>query len=427
MEVSWTPLLRQSLVISSAAEGSYLEIPFEVPPDCEALRVEISVSGDGAVIDLGLKNPQAIIGWSGGARRRIEIFPEQATPGYLPGAPASGSWAIVLGAYEVPREGCSLEADVHFAGAGPRWLRGDLHVHTTHSDGTDAPFAVAAALSEVGLDFVALTDHNNGTAYRSYPADSSVLAIPGVEWTTLGGHANLLGVDRPLRDFRARDREDVRRLADEARARGALLSVSHPFEDSCKGCRWEWGFEDLPLDAIEVWNGPWRPANAQAVDWWQSALSAGRRLPAIGGSDRHAPHPLVQYGLPTNWVFSASRTGEAILDGVRRGRVCLTASPSGPLLDLRCGAAMQGDLVALDGASGLRITVSAAAKGDRLLLISERGVEQELTLSEDGMYAHEWGAGGRRFWRAELLRWSEQWRYELPAAISNPIYFATSV
>ena len=62
-----------------------------------------------------------------------------------------------------------------------------------------------------------------------------MLAIPGVEWTTLQGHANLFGPERPFRDFRATTREDVLRLASDACAASAILSVSHPFEDFCKG------------------------------------------------------------------------------------------------------------------------------------------------------------------------------------------------
>lgn len=41
-----------------------------------------------------------------------------------------------------------------------RALRGDLHVHTTISDGSESPATVCAAYRKAGRDFVAITDHN---------------------------------------------------------------------------------------------------------------------------------------------------------------------------------------------------------------------------------------------------------------------------
>jgi len=43
------------------------------------------------------------------------------------------------------------------------WLRlgGVVHVHTTLSDGGGTPEEVVGAARAIGLDFVAITDHNN--------------------------------------------------------------------------------------------------------------------------------------------------------------------------------------------------------------------------------------------------------------------------
>ena len=41
-----------------------------------------------------------------------------------------------------------------------RALRGDLHVHTTASDGSESPELVCAGYRKAGRDFVAITDHN---------------------------------------------------------------------------------------------------------------------------------------------------------------------------------------------------------------------------------------------------------------------------
>ncbi len=418
----WRELFTERVEVPRSAEGGYLEVPFECPVGIAELEIAIDVHGpEGTVIDFGVLDPEGVRGWSGGARRETIVGAARATPGYRPGAPQAGRWAVLLGAYRIPAPGCEVVARIRSLPATPHWLRGELHVHTTHSDGADTPWQVADAIAALGLDFVALTDHNNATAARAFPVRPDVFAIPGLEWTTLQGHCNLLGSDRPLRDFRVADSRDALRGIEEAKAHGALVSVSHPFDDSCKGCAWGWGL-DLPIDAVEIWNGPWRPCNQAALAWWQQELAGGRRLAAIGGSDRHAPHPFVRYGMPTNWVHSDMPTPEGVLAALRAGHVSLSVAPEGPLLDLRCGSFMQGDVVPAGGGRSLELAARARA-GDRLRLYSERGLERETVLESPDLEL-AFPQDGRRFWRAELWRWFDEVRYELPAAISNPIYFA---
>ena len=422
MVQDWRQLMDQRYHVEDSAEGSYVELAFECPADAVELRIAIEVEGpQGTVIDFGALDPDGVRGWSGGARREAIIGAARATPGYRAGALPRGRWAVLLGAYRVPSPGCDVAARVSYLAESPVWLRGDLHVHTLHSDGLDAPWQVADAIVGLGLQFVALTDHNTATAARSFPVREDVFAICGMEWTTREGHCNLLGSDRALRDFRVESPQEALRHIEEAKAQGAFVSVSHPFDDSCPGCAWGWGL-DLPMDAVEVWNGPWRPCNQAALAWWQAELARGRRLPAIGGSDRHAPHPFVRYGMPTNWVLSTTPTADGVLAALRRGHVALSVAPEGPLIDLRCGVYMQGDLVPVGGPEQLDLT-AAVRSGDRLRLYSEHGLEQEEVL-EAGEARRTFARDGRRFWRAELWRWFEEVRYELPAALSNPVYFA---
>lgn len=62
----------------------------------------------------------------------------------------------------------------------------DLHVHTTHSDGTCSPCAVVIAAAGVGLQAVAITDHDtvSGIAVARPEAERlGIELVPGVEWT----------------------------------------------------------------------------------------------------------------------------------------------------------------------------------------------------------------------------------------------------
>src|SRR6202041_2558789 len=73
---------------------------------------------------------------------------------------------------------------------GARWYRGDLHLHTVHSDGERHPVELASAARARGLDFIVSTEHNTNSANRAWPAchTSGLLAISGEEVTTRHGH-----------------------------------------------------------------------------------------------------------------------------------------------------------------------------------------------------------------------------------------------
>jgi predicted metal-dependent phosphoesterase TrpH len=60
----------------------------------------------------------------------------------------------------------------------------DLHVHSTASDGTDAPADVVRAAAAAGLDTVALTDHDTSAGWAEASAavpEAGVSLVPGAE------------------------------------------------------------------------------------------------------------------------------------------------------------------------------------------------------------------------------------------------------
>jgi predicted metal-dependent phosphoesterase TrpH len=76
-------------------------------------------------------------------------------------------------------------------------VRVDLHIHSTASDGTLAPAAVAKAASEGGLDVVALADHDTAeggpAAVSAAPAGLSVLHAIEITARGPGGERHILG------------------------------------------------------------------------------------------------------------------------------------------------------------------------------------------------------------------------------------------
>ncbi|MGG6313792.1 CehA/McbA family metallohydrolase [Paenibacillus macerans] len=404
-------------------ERSYPEVAFLVPDGTESIEVHYRYDkNDRSVVDLGLRSPDRIIGWSGGARNGFKIGLEQATPGYLAGPIRVGEWAVLLGAYRVPEEGIDVELDIVITLKHPHWLKGDLHAHTVHSDGRYTVSEAMASCREKGLDFLALTDHNAASQNRFAAAhDEALLLIPGVELTSYKGHANLLGQPDALTDFRVLTPEAASEELRRAREKGALVSLNHPF---CPDCPWELGF-DVPFDAIEVWNGPWRELNETAVAWWQQQLAEGRRIVAVGGSDTHRDEPLVRHGGPTAHVYVAEDTAAAVLDAVRRGAVVLSMLPDDTFITLTAGEAGIGEeLEVAAGQDGVELAIAVrGAQGDRVDLWSDRGLEREwLVQSEQEIVCRM--PADRLFYRLEARRYLPEWEREVMTCLTNPVYLS---
>ena len=229
-------------------------LPVEVPPGMAALRVELEYErAGGTVLDLGCFGPGGFRGWSGSSRESFVIAGDAATPGYLPGELEAGTWQVMIGVHRVPPDGVAyrLTAQTATAAAAPdppplapvprdrpprrvlparlgrRWLAGDLHTHTVHSDGGLTVSELAALAARRGLDFLAVTDHNTVSHHAELAAASrryGITLLPGQEVTTDGGHAGALG-DIGWIDFR--DEPDA--WLDATEAAGGLLSVNHPY------------------------------------------------------------------------------------------------------------------------------------------------------------------------------------------------------
>jgi hypothetical protein len=320
-------------------------------------------------------------GWSGGARDQFAISASGATPGYLPGAIGPGTWQVVLGPYTVAPQGLRWEVEATLgegppgpafvpdpaperaAGRGRGWYRGDLHLHTVHSDGRRTPAELAAAARAAGLDFVASTEHNTASASLGWGhyAGPDLLVLDGQEVTTRDGHWLALGLEPGVVvdwRYRAADGGHGRALAG-LHDRGGLAVAAHPF---CPfpGCGWAFGYEGL--DAVEVWNGPWTPDDEAALGAWDRMLAAGRSLPAVGGSDAHGSDDRV--GLPHNVVLADGLDRRSVLDGLAGGRCWLAASAA---VDLRLEAAAAGRSAGIGERlvvpAGQRVTVRLEVRG----------------------------------------------------------------
>jgi hypothetical protein len=342
-------------------------LPVEIGAGTRALRVEFEYDRSwGAVLDLGCLGPAGFRGWSGSARRSFTIGVDAATPGYLPGELEPGLWQVMIGTHWIPPRGvefrltaettsvagaleqASLEPPPQRrprrelpAGNGRRWLAGDLHAHTVHSDGALTVPQLAALAVRRGLDFLAVTDHNTISHHAELAAASSrygITLLPGQEVTTAHGHAGALG-DVGWIDFRREPDEWL----DATERGGGLLSVNHPIAGPVS---WTHPMRRRP-PLVEVWHWSWLDLRwTTPLAWW---LAWDPAAVPVGGSDWHREGSDAPLGKPTTWVEAAEPSAGAILDGLRAGRVAISAEPDGPVL-----VRHEGDLVAI-GADGLTL------------------------------------------------------------------------
>ena len=224
--------------IRKEVEGSYFTIPFSVPEGMEQLSLSYQYPESG-IVDLGLINESGqFLGWSGSARKTIWVATHSATPGYRMVPIIAGQWQIIIGAYKIPTTGLDVTYTITFEPQTSRWFKGDLHVHSDASDGQHDIPTLAKAGKKKGLDFIAVANHNNYSENLHLPKVSGITLIPAVEWTHYKGHMNFYGVPAPFDNFIANSEQEMVTLVNEAKRKGALVSVCHPCE---KNCGYSWG------------------------------------------------------------------------------------------------------------------------------------------------------------------------------------------
>jgi len=449
-------------------------LPFRVPPGVRELHVSYEVSDaigadkvgweQGNIVDIGLFDPRGaefpggrgFRGWSGTTCRSFTLGPDGATPGYLPGPIQRGTWHVLLGLYQLSPRGCDIRVAIHMEegeqpsavtvplpcsldptpiDSGSRWYRGDLHCHSHHSDGTGSLNDLLAAARTRGLDFLAVTEHNTVShlpELRGMWKGSPPLLIPGVEVSTYHGHVNLWPVEDWF-DFRCWRDDQMRIVREMASERGVLFSINHPKED---GPPWQFGDLFRP-DCVEVWCAPWFLSNYQALAFWDRLLRDGRRVTAVGGSDKHqGPFSgelgWYEVGTPTTWVWAEELSIPAIVAGLRAGRVFVSEGPSGPWVELTAEVggrrAMMGDELSASPGEVVRLTCTVhGGAGSLLRLVSARRV-WKIQVEEDP-FVCEWKVrtDGDLYFRPEVIEPPEEPLEEEPAALmaralGNPIY-----
>lgn len=210
---------------------------------------------------------------------------------------------------------------------GSIWYKGNLHTHTTCSDGRKTPEEVIDLYRRDGYDFLALTDH---WIRSEETTRDGLLLIPGCEYDTGGcpqeGIFHIVGIGMEGEPALHRGTALLpQTIIDEIHRGGGLAVLAHP----------AWSLnritDILPLrglDGVEIYNSvsgaPWnaRPYSGCFVD--QMAVE-GTLLPCFAADDAHfyTGDALMSYIL----VKAEACTVPAVLAAIRRGDFYATQGP----------------------------------------------------------------------------------------------------
>ncbi len=306
------------------------------------------------------------------------------------------------------------------------WYKGELHCHTFHSDGDSSPDDVIHAAERLGLDFLAITDHNTFTQQIAMnQIETDLILIPGCEVTTFRGHWNIWG-DAGWIDFRVTSEDQMEATIRDAVRQGYLTSCNHPRPDGPP-----WRFPEVEgYECVEVWNGPWELLNDTCLDFWVTRINQGERLIAVGGSDCHHIEAAdanddQRLGQPSTVIYCEGDPSAArLLHGLRAGHAFITRAPDGPQLYLTSDAAMMGDSVELPASGSLPVNVRVVGgNGLHLELWTTRGMVAQQAISEpDATLTFEVSTDAARYVRAQL----KDTESGNVTALTNPIYFGKS-
>lgn len=205
------------------------------------------------------------------------------------------------------------------------WFKGNLHTHTTNSDGGFTPKETAIIYKSKGYDFLALTDHNKAIGLKQL-SDISLdefLIIPGIEIdggkseVNTGYHIVGLNLNHLV------ESNNPQTIIDEILNNGGEAVIAHPYWSALT-------INDLiKLDrylGLETFNTTCHVSNAKGYSsiHWDSLLDRDRHILGFAVDDTHSSSDL---GFACIQVKAKDLTIESLMNSIKSG---LFYSSNGP-------------------------------------------------------------------------------------------------
>lgn len=212
------------------------------------------------------------------------------------------------------------------------WLKGNLHSHSTISDGCYDPLTLAKLYAEKEYDFLSMTDHNQFVQHAELAEDELIL-LTGVEHDLEYRDdkcTHVVGIGRPGKEFTdydcrqyIKDELTDQQMVDMMVDDGQFTVLAHPvWSHMCPE-------EVLSLHhfhALEVYNNGAEHLchGGNAEIYWDLLLQEGQRVFATASDDVHEPQDLFGGWI---WVKAAERSKEAITDALFSGTFYASSGP----------------------------------------------------------------------------------------------------
>ena len=207
-------------------------------------------------------------------------------------------------------------------GSGNRWYKGNLHTHTTNSDGLKSPEEALKLYKSLGCDFIALTDHWYFGAAGEY---DGMLVLSGAEYDNMKDgcyHVVGYGMTKEPKLIRG---EGPQTFIDEIKRCGGVATLAHP--------AWSMQRPDemvklKGVDCTEIYNSvsgyPYsaRPYSGLIID---TAAVMGFRATLTAVDDTHFYGDEIGRGFV--YVKAEELCREAILKAILDGDVLATNGP----------------------------------------------------------------------------------------------------
>jgi predicted metal-dependent phosphoesterase TrpH len=161
-------------------------------------------------------------------------------------------------------------------------MRLDLHVHSQYSpDSHSSIEAILKQSQEVGLDGIAITDHNSVQSFfvaskLAEELELDLIIVPGAEISTSEGHLIALGTTSLLPSGTPAN-EVIEHIHDN----GGMVVAPHPYAFFRKGIR---NLQALRLDAVETFNSK---QIFGLANYLANRSARHLNLGMTGGSDSH--------------------------------------------------------------------------------------------------------------------------------------------
>ena len=212
---------------------------------------------------------------------------------------------------------------------GNFWYKGNLHTHTSRSDGAFAPADTLKAYKKNEYDFIALTDH---WIISDTKNEYGILQLTGCEYDTgsnaLDGIYHILGIGFDKNKIKLKHESpslSAQTIVNEITNAGGMAFLAHP----------AWSLNSTEqikkiknIHGVEIFNSvadlPWnvRPYSGVIID---RLAAEGYLLPCIATDDTHFyKNDLCRSFI---WVKAIELSREAIMDAIKKGDFIASQAP----------------------------------------------------------------------------------------------------